>query len=208
MNKTIFYIVRHGETIGNTQKIIQGHADTALTEKGIEQAHAIREELSHIDFAAVYSSDLGRAITTAEIFLKERNLKLNTTPLLRERRFGKYETGLYSAMAEANKEFHDLMETLPHEKRRVSKLSDDIESDAELWKRFDRFLNETAPKYKGKNVLVISHGGFMKALLLELHYDTYENTLKGRFGNTGFIKLSVDESGIVIDEVQGFTMRD
>ena len=59
MKKTTYYIVRHGETIGNTQKIIQGHSDTELTEKGIAQAHAIRDELSHINFAAAYSSDLG-----------------------------------------------------------------------------------------------------------------------------------------------------
>lgn len=208
MNKTIYYIVRHGETIGNTQKIIQGHSDTELTPKGIEQAHAIREELSHINFAAAYSSDLGRAISTAEIFLKDKDIEFHTTPLLRERCFGKYETGLYRAMVEANQEFHDLMETLPHEKRRITKLSDDIECDAELWERFSKFINETAPKYSGKNVLVISHGGFMKALLLELHYDTYENNLKARFGNTGYIKLSADESGISVDEVKGFTIRE
>jgi len=110
-------------------------------------------------------------------------------------------------MVEANQEFHDLMETLPHDKRRVSKLSDDIECDAELWERFSKFISETAPKYAGENVLVISHGGFMKALLLELHYDTYENTLKGRFGNTGYIKLSVDESGNMIEEVNGFVLH-
>lgn len=206
--KTTFYIVRHGETIGNTQKIIQGHSDTELTENGIAQAHAIREELSHINFAAVYSSDLGRAKTTAEIFLKESSMELKTTPLLRERCFGKYETGLYSKMAEENKEFHDLMERLSHEERRVSKLSDDIECDAELWERFSKFIKETAPKYAEENVLVISHGGFMKALLLELHYDTYENTLKGRFGNTGYIKLSVYESKITIEDVKGFTIRE
>ncbi|MBN8571289.1 MAG: histidine phosphatase family protein [Ignavibacteria bacterium] len=206
--KTTFYIVRHGETIGNTKKIIQGHTDTELTEKGIEQAHAIREELSHINFAAAYSSDLGRAITTAEIFLKDKKIPYKTSPLIRERCFGKYETGLYRAMVEANQEFHDLMETLPHEKRRTTKLSDDIECDAELWERFSKFISETAPKYSGKNILVISHGGFMKALLLELHYDTYENNLKARFGNTGYIKLSADESGIAVDEVKGFTVRE
>jgi probable phosphoglycerate mutase len=205
--KTTFYIVRHGETIGNTKKIIQGHTDTELTEKGIEQAHAIREELSHIDFAAAYSSDLGRAITTAEIFLKDKKIPYKTSPLIRERCFGKYETGLYRSMVEANQEFHDLMETLPHEERRIMKLSDDIECDAELWERFNKFINETAPEYSGKNVLVISHGGFMKALLLELHYDNYENNLKARFGNTGYIKLSADESGIAVDEVKGFTIR-
>lgn len=206
--KTTFYIVRHGETIGNTQKIIQGHSDTELTENGIAQAHAIREGLAYINFAAVYSSDLGRAISTAEIFLKESSMELKTTPLLRERCFGKYETGLYNNMFEANKEFHDLLKNLPHEKRRVSKLSDDIECDAELWERFIKFVNETAPKYAGENVLVISHGGFMKALLLELHYDIYENTLKGRFGNTGYIKLSVDDTEIIIEDVKGFTFRE
>jgi broad specificity phosphatase PhoE len=208
LKKITYYIVRHGETIGNTQKIIQGHSDTELTQKGIEQAHAIRKELSYIDFAAIYSSDLGRAIITTEILSKDRDLKLNTTPLLRERCFGKYETGLYRAMVEANLEFHELMETLPHEKRRITKLSDDIECDEELWQRFSKFVTETAPKHGGENVLVISHGGFMKALLLELSYDTYENTLKSRFSNTGYIKLSADGSGITVEDVKGFTIRE
>ncbi len=204
MNNTTFYIVRHGETIGNAQKIIQGQTDTPLTEKGKEQALAIREELSHINFAAAYSSDLGRAITSAEIIIAGKEIRLLTSPLLRERKFGKYETFLYAKMAEEQKELHSEFDSLPREKRRSYKFAEDIECDEEIAERFNLFIQQTASENKGKNVLVISHGGLMKAVLLEFHYGDYNEILKGRFGNTGLIKLTVDEKVIRIDEIKGF----
>ncbi len=60
------YIVRHGETDHNINKIIQGHLNTPLNSNGIIQAQKIANRLKDINFDIIYSSDLSRAKTTAE----------------------------------------------------------------------------------------------------------------------------------------------
>jgi broad specificity phosphatase PhoE len=202
--KTTYYIVRHGETEGNIKLIIQGHSDSPLTEKGLEQAHLISKELSEIPFNSAYSSDLGRARQTAEIIIKDKDIKFITTTHLRERCFGEYEMRSYDDLYKQYKEGYELLKTLSHEERRSYKISDDIENDEELWNRFTKFINETHSIHKGQTLLALSHGGYMKALLLELGYGEYEKILTGRFDNTGYIKLIVDGNEMKIEEVKGF----
>ncbi|MBS1494478.1 MAG: histidine phosphatase family protein [Bacteroidetes bacterium] len=202
--KTTYYIVRHGETEGNIKLIIQGHSDSPLTEKGLEQAQLISEQLSEIPFHTAYSSDLGRAKQTAEIIIKDREIKLNTTTHLRERCFGTYEMRSYDDLYKHYIEGYELLKKLPHEERRSYKISDDIENDEELWKRFSTFISETSGMNEGKTLLALSHGGYMKALLLELGYGEYEKVLTGRFDNTGYIKLIVEGNQMNVEEVKGF----
>lgn len=62
------YASRHGETRANTKKRLLGReGDSPLTEKGIEQAKQLGEALKDINFDAVYSSPLNRAVDTAQI---------------------------------------------------------------------------------------------------------------------------------------------
>lgn len=86
-----FYIVRHGETEWNAQGLMQGHLDSPLTSTGEEQARELAQTLLAIHFDHVFSSDLLRARRTAELLVIDRKFALNTTQLLRERTFGKYE---------------------------------------------------------------------------------------------------------------------
>lgn len=60
MRATI-WIVRHGETQENKDKILQGQLDTELNEDGVEQAKRVADSLKSIPFDAVFSSDLSRA---------------------------------------------------------------------------------------------------------------------------------------------------
>jgi broad specificity phosphatase PhoE len=61
------YVVRHGETNENINKLMIGHQDTLLNEKGISQALEVKEKLKGISFDAVYASPLQRAYKTASI---------------------------------------------------------------------------------------------------------------------------------------------
>ena len=58
-----FYIVRHGETNWNILGKTQGHGNSNLTEKGIEQATTLAESMSKYPIDYIYSSDLGRAVS-------------------------------------------------------------------------------------------------------------------------------------------------
>ncbi len=65
-----FYIVRHGQTLLNSLDRAQGWADSPLTEAGKQTAVEIGQKLKGIDFNAVYTSDMLRAVQTAELILE------------------------------------------------------------------------------------------------------------------------------------------
>lgn len=85
------YLIRHGESEANLGRYTSGHMDVCLTENGVQQAKRLAEKLSRIDLAAVYSSDLKRAMHTAREVLAGRDLELRTSENLRERHFGEWE---------------------------------------------------------------------------------------------------------------------
>ncbi|NJM15105.1 MAG: histidine phosphatase family protein [Bacteroidales bacterium] len=85
------YIIRHGETIWNTQNRIQGQQDSPLTATGIEQAENVGKRLQGIHFNILYSSDLPRAMRTSEIINKYVGLPgITPEPGLRERHFWRF----------------------------------------------------------------------------------------------------------------------
>ncbi len=89
------YIVRHGETEENKQKIIQGQLDTHLNSEGEKQADLVAKALRDIPFDACYSSDLRRAASTAErILVHHSGVRLETVPAIRER-VGQLESTLF-----------------------------------------------------------------------------------------------------------------
>ena len=69
---TQFFLVRHGETLWNLEGKIQGHLDSPLTKTGIAQAESLAVHLNSQNFAALYSSDLGRAYETARCISKKK----------------------------------------------------------------------------------------------------------------------------------------
>jgi phosphohistidine phosphatase SixA len=79
------YIIRHGETEENKQKIIQGHLDTLLNSKGERQANLVAVALKDVPFDVCYSSDLRRAVDTAKrILIHHSNVELQTQEAVRE----------------------------------------------------------------------------------------------------------------------------
>ena len=65
-----FYIVRHGQTLLNSLDRAQGWADSPLTEAGKQMAVDIGDKLSGVDFDTAYTSDMLRAVQTAELILE------------------------------------------------------------------------------------------------------------------------------------------
>ncbi|CAM4190277.1 histidine phosphatase family protein [Listeria ivanovii] len=95
------YLVRHGKTMFNTSRRVQGWSDTPLTNEGIEVAQFLGRGLREIPFEAIYTSDRGRTIETAGIVLTESNqthLEINELRDFREFGFGKFEGELEDVM--------------------------------------------------------------------------------------------------------------
>lgn len=84
-------IIRHGETDWNAQKRIQGHTDIPLSETGRAQALAMAFNAAHHRFHAIYSSDLARALETAQALAQREGLEVRRLPQLRERHYGMFQ---------------------------------------------------------------------------------------------------------------------
>ncbi len=91
--KQSIYFLRHGQTWFNVAKRWQGWSNSQLTNAGIALAKKSGKVFAHIPFEIVYSSDLGRAMDTAYLFLEaaEKKLKVHRCPGLREVGFGYFE---------------------------------------------------------------------------------------------------------------------
>ena len=143
--KTILYLARHGETVDNVNKIMQGQTQGQLNENGINQARQLAEELKGKHFDAFVASDLKRSVDTCRIVAEPHHAEVRTTPLLRERDWGSF-TGRY----------------IPDLKDEV--WPDDIEPLDALKERSRKFLEFIRKEYPGKTVLAVGHGITNKAI--------------------------------------------
>jgi len=195
------YIVRHGETEWNFKKLIQGQSDSPLTKEGVKQAKKLSKKLIKVKFDLVFSSDLLRAKRTAEIIIAEQKLEIATSKLLRERRFGKLE----GKPVQTLRAFDDLFAKLKHEEIYSYKSFPDVESDEEIVTRLITFLREAAITHAGKKILVVTHGGVMRAFLIKLGVSDYKDPVW--VGNAGYIKLETDGVDFYVLEVDGIEKR-
>ena len=90
-------LIRHGETALNVARVLQP-ADTPLSPRGVAQAEALAQRLAVLGVAAVISSDLPRALTTARMLAAATGASLETSALLRERDFGDWRGRPYDGM--------------------------------------------------------------------------------------------------------------
>ena len=88
---TQFFIVRHGETLWNRERRIQGQGNSELSAVGLRQAIAAARHLATAGCARLVSSDLGRAVQTAQPIAAATGLRIDTDAGLRERAFGIFE---------------------------------------------------------------------------------------------------------------------
>ena len=87
----ILYITRHGQTVWNTEKRMQGWNDSPLTKLGLEQAKRLGQRLENTRIDIIYSSPLGRAIKTAKIVMGKKDIPIVCDDRLKEINLGKWE---------------------------------------------------------------------------------------------------------------------
>jgi broad specificity phosphatase PhoE len=201
------YIVRHGETLNNVNAVVQGQTDSKLTEAGIDQAKIFGQEFKNIHLDAVFSSDLGRAMNTAELIKLNRELAINTTKLLRERNFGPFEGLPAKEYVEVNRELLEKLKTLGEKDKAAFKLHPDHESNDEIAVRMLTFLREAAAAYAGKTILLVSHGSIMRAFLVHLGVASYDQLPSGNIDNLGHIKLLSDGVDFFVSELKGIHIK-
>src|ERR687893_1738013 len=79
MDTTRVLLIRHGQSQGNAEGRFGGHTSTPLSQRGRLQAEATAHALASETFNAIYSSDLRRAVETAEPLARLTGLPINKT---------------------------------------------------------------------------------------------------------------------------------
>lgn len=158
------YIMRHGETVWNTLKKLQGTADIPLNEKGVRFAEITGEALSGVPFDFAVSSPLIRAVETARLVLKGREIPVYTDERIREIDFGEMEgtsieDGLKGAYGENFKRFFENPFAFQAPKGGES-IWDICERTKDFW---DELVQN--PEYQDKTILITAHGCAVRALL-------------------------------------------
>lgn len=204
---TTFYIVRHGQTEWNAKGMLQGHQDSDLTKKGKAQIKKLAHTLKNVDFAGIYSSDLLRARRTAQIIAVERKIAVKTTEILREKNFGVLEGKHYLDVQNELKNLLDRFDKLSSKERARHKFLQE-DSNEKIAARFITFLRELAIAHPGDNILVVSHGGTIRTLLLHLGFAKPEELPFGSIDNAGFVKIDSDGVVFFVKETSGIRKKE
>ena len=157
---TKIYVIRHGESVGNLHRICLGHTDLDITELGTKQAEKTAEALSGVEFAAIYASDLIRAVHTAEPHARMRGLTVNTDEAFRELYFGTWENASVLMLKE---KFHDEF-TIGWRQNFGTFTAPQGESVVAMADRMEEGIKRIATEHKGKNILLTSHAAAIRAL--------------------------------------------
>jgi broad specificity phosphatase PhoE len=155
------YIVRHGETEWNKEERIQGRLDSSLTAKGKEYAKLLSERLRDTQFDHIISSPSERTIETAQLIKGNRNLQIVTDERIMEMHMGPWQGMKKKEIKALYSHEYDYFMNKPDVYR-----NEDAESFADMYKRAEDFLHDIRSKEINGNLLVVTHGLFIKSLCL------------------------------------------
>lgn len=193
---TVVLLVRHGATEWNESKRAQGHADIPLSARGRDQADAIANELADWDIAAVYASDLVRAVDTASAIASRHRLEVGTDPGFREVDQGEW-TGLTTA--EIKERWPELWGPARHYSRRPGG-----ESPEEVRDRSLAALRRVVEAHPDEMVVVVSHGGTIRWLsAVALGYDDRAAArIRGLFnGGAVTLRAKLEDGRLVLSNL-------
>lgn len=160
---TTVYFVRHAEAEGNLFRRIHGHYDAPLTMRGEEQLNYLRKRFENIKIDAVWSSDLKRAVKTAEAIYAPKGLRLSTDVRLREYCFGVMEDApMGNALA------MDPVQVRYFYERPDLFRVEGAENYYQVEKRLRDAVRRIAEEMPGKTVAVVTHGSALRTLMASL----------------------------------------
>ncbi|MGB7068976.1 MAG: histidine phosphatase family protein [Pyrinomonadaceae bacterium] len=163
MPVTKLLLIRHGQSAGNAEGRFGGHGPTPLSKLGEEQAERTAERLAREGISAVYSSDLLRAVQTADYLSRLTGLPVVKSPAFRERNVGVLEGLTFDeSKAAFPKDYYALVN------RNIHHVITEGESYRQLLERIKRALREIISSHYGERVAIYSHTGALCFLSLHL----------------------------------------
>lgn len=179
------YIVRHGETDWNKMGKYQGITDVPLNENGLNQAKACGKALKDVQFDRILSSDLSRALVTAEVIRGNRTTPITVDERLRELNFGDWEAMLFSDIEARWPGLIDEMYLRPHLVKVPNGESfKDLQDRA--WAGLEEFINANDGD---ETLLITCHGGTIRTLICKLLDISISHCWNFSQGNTAINRI-------------------
>ena len=184
----ILDVVRHGQSVLNSQKRFAGSTDTPLTEFGEEQARLLAEQIKDEKYDLIVSSNLQRALKTAEILHEGRQEPLVVMPDFAERCLGIFEGLSYDEIEEKG-----LTEMADQGLKLVDAAPPEAESMRQVSLRVERGLKQIQHQGVAK-VLLVCHGFVIKEINRRLNNLSFEEMEDFRAANCELVRFIIADS--------------
>ncbi|AZV58781.1 histidine phosphatase family protein [Clostridium sp. AWRP] len=171
------YIVRHGETVWNTEKRMQGRKDSPLTKKGIRQANELAKRIKDIRINVIYSSPLGRAMKTAKILRAQRNI-----PIIKDDRLMEIDLGDWEGLDEKEIKVKNSKELYNFGTNPKIYKPDNGEKFEQVKIRAVSLIKDIMNNCAEKHVLIVTHTITLKTMMAY-----FENTSLEKFWDSPYI---------------------
>ena len=171
------FLVRHGETNANLKRVLQGTSNGLLNARGMSQVEQLGSHLKNIALDHVFSSDLQRAIDTANAIARGHGLSVEIDSQLREWDVGELDgqpASIYMQMVKDTGK--PLSQFDPPGGVKLS----------EVRKRADGFIEKLIVEHIGESILVCSHGDFMRMLVGSMLQIDIDSATAFHFDNASY----------------------
>ncbi len=190
---TRVFLLRHGQTDWNAQHRLQGHIDIPLNAAGLLQAEQLGAALAGEDIVAIYSSDLLRALATAQPLARRLGLPVQADAALRERSFGLLEGLSYT----------EVDEQFPDDARGWRDRVPDFqpgggESLNQFYARALAAVTRLAAPHAGQDIAVVAHGGVLDCLYRAAAGIGVQAPRTWQLGNASINRLLYTGSGFML----------
>ncbi len=186
MARIIF--IRHGQTEWNRDERFRGRVDIALDEAGLRQAEAAAQRIARWEVAAMYSSPLKRAMTTAEIIANRLGLRVEPLDGINDMDFGLWQ-GL--SIGEVKEKYPELFDLWRYSPQRLQ--IPQGESLEDVRNRVAATIDDLAARHENDTVALVTHRVVCKVLICHLL----------GMDNSHFWQIAQDATAINTFEVRG-----
>lgn len=193
------YLIRHGQTKWNVESRIQGFRDIELDDIGFKQSQEVVEKLKQIPIDIVYSSPLIRARVLSEMISKQHHVTLRLDDRWKELHAGDFEGWTW---AEVEKHHLGVLKAIKQSNYTIPLPNG--ESLAQLQKRAVEGFQEVL-FHPHQNVVIVSHGGTIKALLcalLDVSLDQRDHFL---IENGSIVRITQDNNRWILESIVHMT---
>ena len=199
---TRFGLIRHAQTIWNREKRIQGHHDAPLTPQGNRQARNWGLQLMKMNWDQILSSDMGRALKTAERINATLKLPISADPKLREQ-----DWGLWTGKTKI-----ELEREAPGDLAKAMSMGWEFcppagENRRQVWSRSLKALKFGAINRPGKTILVVTHEGVIRSLIYRLSGRKFLPTETPLIRTYHLHWLILDSTGLQIEEINALALE-